>query len=181
MLNLQQAEELLRKYVNEPGLVKHSLASGAVLRELAYVLKQDEELWAITGLLHDLDYEQTKDQPEKHGLIAAELLAGKLPEESLYAIKAHNSEFTRVEPKSQLDFALRCGETVTGLILAAAYVRPTKFEGMKPKSLKKKMKDKSFAASVNRDIIKECEKLSLSLDDFLNIAIRAMQSIANQL
>lgn len=181
MLTRDKALDLLTKYLQEESLRKHSLATEAVLRELAKHLKEDKETWAITGLLHDLDYEETKDKPEEHGLRAAEILKDLLPEASLYAIKAHNGEKTGVVPQSKLDFALRCGETVTGLIMAAAYVRPNKLEGMKPKSLRKKMKDKSFAASVNREVIQECSKLGLELSEFLNLAILGMQKIAKDL
>lgn len=181
MLTRDRALSLVLEHLQEESLRKHSLATEAVLRELAKRLKEDEEMWAITGLLHDLDYEETKDTPEKHGLRTAEILKDLLPEASIYAIKAHNGENTGVKPQSKLDFALRCGETVTGLIMAAAYVRPNKLEGMKAKSLRKKMKDKSFAASVNREVIQECSKLGLELSDFLNLAISGMQKIARDL
>jgi len=82
------------------------------------------------------------------------------------------------KPSTDFDYALRCGETVTGLIHAGALVRPTKIDGMKPKSLKKKMKDKAFAASVNRDCIRECDKIGLELGDFLQIAINSITEIA---
>ncbi len=181
MLSRDEALALLQQYIQEESLLKHSLATEGVLRELARFFQEDEELWGITGLLHDLDYESTKDNPQKHGLKSAEILKDKLPAESIQAIKAHNGEMTGVEPTSKLDFALRCGETVTGLIMAAAYVRPNKLEGMKPKSLRKKMKDKSFAASVNRETIGECSKLNLELSEFLSLAIAGMQKISRDL
>jgi hypothetical protein len=81
-------------------------------------------------------------------------------------------------PETDFDYALRCGETVTGMVHAGALVRPTKIEGMKPKSLKKKMKDKAFAASINRDCIRECDKIGLELGEFLQIAIDSVTAIA---
>lgn len=82
-----------------------------------------------------------------------------------------------MQPSSKLDYALHCGETVAGLITAAALVRPTGMEGMEAKSLKKKVKDKAFVASVNREIIKECEQLSLELTDFLDFAVKTMSDM----
>ena len=180
MLNRDDALKLLESEKPEPGILQHSLASEAVMRGLARHFElgpETVELWGIAGLLHDVDYPRTKDDPARHGLLAEELLAGKLPEEAVYAIKAHNGEYTGAEPASRFDFALRCGETVTGLITAAALVRPDGLAGMEPKSLKKKMKDKAFAASVNREVIRECEKIGLELDDFLRIAIKAMSEM----
>ena len=180
MLTRDEAVLLLNEEKTEPSLMRHALASEAVLRELALRLGQPEEvadLWAMTGLLHDVDYPRTKDNPAMHGLAAAEIIGGRLPDEAIYAIKAHNSEYTNIPPKSQLDYALRCGETVTGLIAAAALVRPNGMDGMEAKSIKKKMKDKAFAASVNRDTIKECEHLGLDLTEFLTLAIKAMSEM----
>lgn len=154
----------------------HALETEAVMRALASRLGQDPETWGLAGLLHDLDYPQTKDTPEKHGLITAETLAGKLPDEAVQAIARHN-EINGNQPESQFDYALRCGETVTGLIHTAALVRPTRMQGMEAKSLKKKMKDKAFAASVCRETIKECEKIGLELGEFLTLAIGAITQI----
>ncbi|WP_320170062.1 HDIG domain-containing metalloprotein [Maridesulfovibrio sp.] len=178
MISRDEAFELLKANVPEENLIQHSLESEAVLGALARKLGQDEELWSITGLLHDLDYSSTASQPEKHGLVSAEMLDGKLPDEAVQAIRAHNGEMTGVAPQTDFDFALRCGETVTGLIHANALMRPEKMSGMTPKSLKKKMKSKAFAASVNRDIIKECDRIGLELGDFFAIAIDAVTGIA---
>jgi hypothetical protein len=180
MLNRDEAYALLTKHLSEPMLVTHSLESEAVLRALAARLGQDETLWGLTGLLHDLDYATTKDNPGRHGLDAAELLDGKLPVQALDAIRAHNFEHTGFAPSNALDFALRCGETVTGLIHTNALVRPARMEGMDAKSLKKKMKDKAFAASVNRETIGECQKLGLEQAEFFTIAIAAVAGIAGQ-
>ncbi|MFO8032012.1 MAG: HDIG domain-containing protein [Desulfohalobiaceae bacterium] len=169
-----QAFQLLQEHCPEAQLLQHSLQTEAVMDHLARYLEQDRELWSMTGLLHDLDYAQTKDEPEKHGLLAAEMLQDRLPQQALQAIKAHNSEMNGTQPESLLDSALRCGESVTGLIWANALVRPQGMQGMKPGSLKKKMKDKSFAANVSRERIRECEQLGLELGEFLQISIQAM-------
>lgn len=177
----EQALQLLKDNCPEQQLLQHSLQTEVVLAHLAKHLEQDPQLWSLTGLLHDLDYSRTKDQPEKHGLLAAEMLQDSLPPEAVQAIKAHNSEMTGIQPLSSLDYALRCGESVTGLVWANALVRPQGMQGMKPKSLKKKMQDKSFAANVSRDRIRECERLGLELGEFLQISIQAMSEFEQDL
>ena len=173
MMSRDDALAQLRAHNPEAHLIQHALASEAVLRALAERLGEDADLWAMTGLLHDIDYPLTQMMPEAHGLRGAEMLEGALPEPALAAIRAHN-DCTGFTPATPLDFALRCGETVTGLVVTAALVRPTGMEGMEAKSLKKKMKDKAFAASVNRDCIRECDRIDLDLDAFLALAIDAM-------
>lgn len=174
MLTREEALELIRAQNPEPWLVQHALASEAVMRGLARHLGENEDLWGITGLVHDVDFPHTKETPERHGLLAMELLSGKLPEEALCAVRAHNAECTGTPARSLLDRALRPAESVTGLIIAAALVRPTGMAGMEAKSLKKKMKDKAFAAGVSRERIRECEALGLPLDAFLQLSVAAM-------
>lgn len=180
MISRDCAIALLEKNEVTPSLLRHAKATEAVMLALARHLGKDEELWGLAGLLHDLDFPETETAPEIHGLRTAELLANQLPVEALTAIRAHNGEMNGCAPVSQFDYALRCGETVTGLIAAAALMRPTGYEGMQVKSIKKKMKDKAFAASVNRENIRECEKAGLSLDDFLALAIQAMTDMAKE-
>jgi len=179
LITREEALKLLKQHNGEAGQVNHALESEAVMRALARKLNKDEETWGLSGLLHDLDYATTKDGATRHGLDTAEMLEGKLPAEALDAIRRHASEMNGSEPpETDFDYALRCGETITGLVHTAALVRPTKMEGMKPKSLKKKMKDRAFAASVNRDEIRECEKLGLELGDFLQLSIDAITEVA---
>lgn len=174
MIDRESALALLREFDPEPHMIQHALASEAVMRALARRFGENEDLWGMAGLLHDVDYPLTKETPHEHGLKAMDILGDRVPPEMLYAIRAHNSECTGAEPRERLDFALRAGETITGLVNAAALMRPTGMEGMQVKSLKKKMKDKAFAAAVNRERIKECERMELPLDEFLGIAIDAM-------
>ncbi|WP_272699913.1 HD domain-containing protein [Desulfovibrio sp. Fe33] len=179
MITREEAVALLKAHNTEANLIHHALESEAVMRGLARKLGRDEDLWGLTGLLHDLDYATTKDVPARHGLDTVDLLADKLPEEALSAIRRHAAEMNGSEgPEAEFDYALRCGETVTGMVHAGALVRPTKIDGMTPKSLKKKMKDKAFAASVNRDCIRECEKIGVELGEFLQIAIDSVTDIA---
>jgi len=175
-----QALQLLHSNLQDASLINHSLETEAVMRGLATRMQADPELWGLAGLLHDLDFEKTRNTPAEHGLISARELKGQLPEEAVQAIAAHNCEMNGATAQSRFDFALRCAETVTGLISASALVRPEGMEGMKPKSLKKKMKDKSFAANVDRERITECEKIGLDMGEFLQIAIDSMQEIADQ-
>lgn len=180
MITRNDALELLETRHVTPSLLRHALASEAVMRALARRFGENEELWGLTGLLHDLDFPETESAPGRHGLLGAELLARHLPDTALDAIRAHNGEMNGCAPATQFDYALRCGETVTGLIAAAALMRPTGYGGMQVKSVKKKMKDKAFAASVNRENIRECEKAGLALDDFLALAVEAMAKLAEE-
>ncbi|MDL2272045.1 HD domain-containing protein [Desulfovibrio sp. OttesenSCG-928-I05] len=180
MLTRDEALERVRAQNPDIGLFHHALASEAVMRALAEKMGEDVELWGITGLVHDVDFPLTKDEPAKHGVVAQDLL-GDLPEEARGAILAHNGEMTGTMPSGRFDYALRCAETVTGLISAAALVRPEGLHGMQAKSLKKKMKDKAFAASVNRDNIRECEHIAMTLDEFLELAVAAMLPLEKEL
>ena len=106
--------------MDEDYLIKHSLATEAIMRALAKKMGKDEELWGIAGLLHDLDFSETKDDPERHALVAAELLAGRLPEDAVLAIKRHNAEMLGLKRETEFDLALTAAETITGLIVATA-------------------------------------------------------------
>lgn len=181
MISRAQALELLGRAGVEGHLLQHSLASEAVLEALAERFGEDRELWGLTGLLHDLDFPATAHDPARHGLAAAEQLEGLLPQPALQAIRAHNGEANGTPVTGRLDVALRCGETVTGLVTAAAYVRPTGIAGMEVKSLKKKLKDKAFAAGVSRETIRSCTGMGLALDEFLGLAIAAMAARADEL
>jgi hypothetical protein len=177
VIDRQEALALVEAQGPERHMILHALQTEAVMRAMAVRLGRDENLWGLTGLLHDLDYPQTKENPERHGLVSGELLRGMLPEEAVAAIAAHNSEMTGQAPASALDFALRCSETVTGIVNAAALMRPTGFGGLEAKSVKKKMKDKAFARAVRRENILECDKAGVPLDDFLALSIAAMSQV----
>lgn len=177
MTTRDDALSMLNQNGVTPSLLKHALASEAVMRALALHFNEDADIWGLTGLLHDIDFPQTEATPQNHGIKGAELLAGLLPEDALVAIRAHNGEMNGATPGTRLDYALRCGESVTGLISAAALMRPTGYEGMQVKSIKKKMKDKAFAANVSRENIRECQQAGIELDEFLALAIKAMSEM----
>lgn len=178
-----QAEELLKSHVKSERMLAHSLASEAVLRSLARRLGKDEEAWGLAGLLHDIDIEDVGGDLNRHGIEAAPILkeAG-VDDEIVEAIKLHNETAAGELRHTELQHALAAGETITGLITAVTLVYPDKkIAGVKVKSVTKRMKEKAFAASVNRDIIRECEKIGLSLDEFAGIAVVAMQGIADRI
>jgi len=182
VLTVSQADGLLSRYVTSEWLKKHSIASGAVMKGLAQRLKKNAEEWEALGIIHDLDFDITQD-PAVHGLKTLELLKGlNLPDEYLHAIKAHNAEGLGVERKTDLDYALTCGETITGLIVATALVMPDKkLSSVKPSSVVKRMKKKDFARKVSRENIMLCEKLGLTIEEFASIAVTSMKGIADRL
>lgn len=178
-----EALDLLRQHVKNEKMIFHSLSSEAVLRALAKKLGRDEEKWALAGLLHDIDVEVTNGDPKTHSLKARELLADyDLDEDILDAISMHNEMATGKPRGTEFQHALAAGETITGLIYATALVYPDrKIAPVKPKSITKRMKQKAFAASVNRDIIMECEKIGIPLPEFTEISLNAMKEIGEEI
>jgi putative nucleotidyltransferase with HDIG domain len=183
MIGRDRAVELLRSRTDSDWLIKHCLASEAIMRRMARRLGQDQDLWGITGLLHDLDFELTKDDPARHTLKTVEWLEAEgMPPEALKAIRAHNAEALGIERSTVFDHALSASESITGLIVAAALVRPDRrLEGVKPKSIRKRMKEKAFARNVNRDQIRECEPAGIPLEEFIELSLDAMKEISDEL
>jgi len=179
-MNREDALKLVEENVSNKNLRKHMLATEAVMRALARRFDQDEDLWGLTGLLHDLDYDQTFDNPQRHGLMSAEMLEDKdICEEAIYAIKSHPGHFPR---KSLLDKALYAVDPITGLIVAAALMHPTKkLKNVDSDFVERRFREKRFAAGANRDQIKTCEEFGISLHDFIELALTAMQEIDKDL
>jgi uncharacterized protein len=177
------ALEILRSNIEQDNLLKHCLATEAVMRHLALRLGHNAETWGIAGLLHDLDYNQTKDDMARHGLITAGILENLgVESEITQAIKAHNAEELGLDRLSPIDFALTAGETITGLIVAVTLVYPDKrLKSVKPSSVVKRMKETHFARSVNRGHIMLCEQLGLELPEFVQIGLTAMTMIDTEL
>ncbi|MHC1705435.1 MAG: HDIG domain-containing metalloprotein [Tenuifilaceae bacterium] len=174
--------DLLNKNISNPKMISHSLASEAVLRSLARKFGEDEDVWGYTGLLHDIDVEITNGDSKKHALIGAEMLKEELPADAVDAIKMHNEYATGLSRSTRFQHALAAGETITGLIFATALVYPDKkIESVKVKSVTKRMKEKMFAASVNRETIMECEKIGIPLDEFVEISLNSLKPIAAEL
>lgn len=182
MITRQEAVHLLNEHIKSENMKKHCLASEAVMRALARRLGRDEDEWGLAGLLHDIDVEITNADPYTHGPYAARLLKSKVTEDALDAIVMHNEMATGMERTTEFQHALAAGETVTGLITATALVYPDrKVSSVKVKSVTKRMKEKAFAASVRREVILECEKIGLPLDEFAGLALNAMQGISEDL
>ncbi|MFK5926840.1 MAG: HDIG domain-containing protein [Desulfuromusa sp.] len=182
-INRERSLELLNQYLNSPNLIKHSLASEAVMRALARHFSEDEDLWGLTGLLHDLDVELTLDDPARHTHETVRILREEgVAEEILEAIRMHNELAHDDKRNERFHHALAAGETITGLIIAAALVYPDKKLGsVKPKSVRKRYKEKQFAAGANREIIAECELIGIQVSDFCDLSLEAMQGIAADL
>lgn len=167
-------------------LRRHCYAVEAVMKALAKKLNGDEEKWSIVGLLHDGDYEKTKDKPKEHTLLMHQWLkdTGETDEEILNAILSHNAEVTgKNKPDTKMEWALYCCDELTGLIVATALMMPDKkLDTVRVKSVLKKMKDKAFAAAIDREQIKMCEeKLDIPLEEFIKTALTAMQGISKEL
>ncbi len=183
-MNREEGLKLLKTQIKNDKMIAHCLASEAVMRALAERLGEDREKWGLAGLLHDIDAEIVQNDPALHGMEAERILRDEgLDEELIEAVKLHNEEASHGQERSKkFHYALAAGETITGLIFATALVYPDKkLESVKPKSITKRMKEKAFAASVNRETIRECEKIGLSVDEFAAIALDAMKKIAPQL
>ncbi|HBM14874.1 MAG TPA: hydrolase [Lentisphaeria bacterium] len=178
-MNRNEAIKLLDEYIKNPNMIKHSLASESVMAKLADKLGYDRDKWAMAGLLHDLDVEITNADLKIHGKETARILREyNLDPDIIDAITRHNEGSTELKRETHFHFALASGETITGLITATTLVYPDKkLSSVKPKSVVKRMKEKAFAASVNRDIIMECEKLGMSIEEFAQLSLNAMQSI----
>ncbi len=178
-----QALEVLRKYVKQDNMLKHSLASEAVMRALAIRLNADADKWALAGLLHDVDVEICNADALIHGQKAIEILSPLgVEEEIIDAISMHNEESAKAPRSSVFHHALAAGETITGLITATTLVYPDKkLASVKTKSVVKRMKEKNFAASVNRETIMECEKIGIPISEFAEISIAAMLQISDEL
>ena len=179
----EEALELLHQYVKNENTLKHCLASEAVMGALADRLEEDGEKWRSAGLLHDLDVEITNADLNIHGLEAVKILQERgVDPEIVDAIRMHN-ELAHGEKRSTVfHHALAAAETITGLVVATTLVYPDrKLASVKPRSVVKRMKEKAFARSVNRDIIRECETIGIPLNEFAALAVDAMRGISDEL
>lgn len=176
------ALNLLKDYLHDENHIKHSLAVEAIMRGIAAHLGKDVEEYGLTGLLHDIDYDMTGDEPQKHSLLGAEILEKQgLPDDIIYAVKVHN-EIHGLQRSSLLDKALYCCDPTSGFITAAAMVRPDKqLANVELKSLKKRFKEKAFARGANREQMASCNEIGMELEEFLAIALASMQQIAPDL
>jgi putative nucleotidyltransferase with HDIG domain len=195
-MNREDALGLVNKFIKNKNLIKHSLAVEAIMRDLAADLMKknsttaqdsgsnrfDEEKWALAGLVHDIDYEDTADNPLRHSLVAEKmLLEYGFNEDIVYAVKVHND--THGFPfKSDMDIALFASDPVSGLIVASALINTDKkIKSIDADFVMKRYKEKSFAKGANRKQMLACEKLGYTLEEFIKIALDAMKKIGIQI
>ncbi len=181
LMQRERALELVKQHLPNKNLRKHVYAVEAVMRIMSEKFGEDAETWGLAGLLHDLDYEYTKDEPDKHTRMTEDMLSkfDGVPGEVIHTIHAHADHKDRV---STMDKAIYCADPTTGFIVACALMHPTKkIENLELKFLKKRFKEKRFAAGANRDQMAACSELGLELDDFLLMARDGMVRIAGEL
>ncbi|MEE4242850.1 MAG: HDIG domain-containing metalloprotein [Desulfopila sp.] len=182
-ISREDALDLLKSRLKNENLYKHCLAAEAVLQATARELGEDVDKWGLAGLLHDLDAE-TQPDLDVHTVETAEILEERgVDADIVEAICLHNLQAHPGKQRSSpFHFALAAGETITGLIIATALVYPDKkLSSVKPKSVRKRIKEKAFARGADREIIKECEQAGIPLADFCALSLTAMQGIADEL
>jgi putative nucleotidyltransferase with HDIG domain len=179
-LEREEAIGAVRSSVKNERLFKHMLAVEAVMKALAKRLGEDEASWGLAGLVHDVDYDETADKPEKHGILGAAYLRDLgVAEEVLQAVESHAGHRNRA---SRMDKALYAVDPLTGLIVAAALMHPSKkIAAIDTEFVLNRFKEKRFAAGANREQIKTCDGLGLGLDEFVGIGLGAMQGISEDL
>jgi putative nucleotidyltransferase with HDIG domain len=182
MLTRDEALSLVKKNVSKRNIVYHMLAVEAIMRSLAKHFGENEEVWGLIGLLHDIDYEKTEATPEKHSLLAEEILKGIVPDELIKSIKTHNFKHTGIMPENRMEKALIASDAISGLLVACALVMPSKkLADVKVETVAKKFKDKDFARGAERERILICEEIGIPREKFFEIALNGLKSIANDI
>ena len=167
--------------VQDRNMIKHMLATEAIMRSLARKLGEDEEEWGLTGLVHDIDVELVKDDMSSHSRLGADIAEELGASEAMtHAVLCHN-EAHDVPRETRLDKALFCADPLSGLITAAALVRPDKLSGLTATSVMKRFREKSFAAGVSREQVAQCREIGIELEEFISLGIEAMKGIASEL
>ncbi len=182
-ISRDQAYTLLTEHLKTPNLIKHCLATEAIMRSLAGRFDRDPEIWGLAGLLHDIDLEVIDADMATHAAKGAEMLreAG-VSDEICEAVMKHNAEGLGLKREGVFDHALAAAETITGLIVATALVLPDKkLASVKSKSVRKRMKEKSFARGARREVIMECEEIGIPLAEFIEISLESMRGVAEEI
>ncbi|OGI12233.1 phosphohydrolase [Candidatus Micrarchaeota archaeon RBG_16_36_9] len=178
----EEALKLVKEHVSKENLLKHMYAVEAIMKETAEFLGEDKEKWRMIGLIHDIDFEKTESTPEKHTLVAEEILEEYVDEEMIKTIKAHNFENIGVQPETVAEKALIAADAVSGLVIACALVTPSKkLADVKVESIAKKFKQKDFARNCGRERILFCEQIGIPREKFFEISLKALQGISNEL
>jgi len=182
MLTRDEALSLVKKNVAKRNVFYHVLAVEAIMRSVARHFGEDEELWGLIGLLHDVDYEKTEATPEKHSLLAEEILKNLVPNEFIKAIKTHNSRHTGIQPETRMEKTLIASDAISGLLVACALVMPSKkLADVKAETVAKKFKDKDFARGADRERILVCEEIEIPKEKFFEIVLNGLKNIAAEI
>lgn len=178
----EEAYQLVKKNIKQRNLVKHCLAVEAVMKKLADHFGEDVERWGLAGLLHDIDYEKTADDPERHSLIGGDMLAEMgLDDEIVHAVRAHNGVHG-IPRKTLMDKALYASDPLTGLIVASALILPDKkLSAIDADFVLNRFGEKNFARGADRDVIASCSEMDLELEQFIALALSAMQESSKEL
>jgi putative nucleotidyltransferase with HDIG domain len=179
-MDREEALDLVKQHLKNKNLVKHSLAVEACMKAVAARLNQDEAKWALAGILHDLDYELTEKSPELHTTETVRILGSLgIAPDIIQAIQAHAG---KVPCQSPMDWAIFSIDPLTGLIIAATLMHPTrKLRDVDLEFVKRRYKEKSFARGAKREEIEECRNIGLELDEFIAVCLGAMQGISSDL
>lgn len=189
MISREQVIDLLNKYVKTDWLKLHMRESEVIMRAVARELGEEEDLWGLAGLLHDIDFDYVEKDSKRHGvefedIFKQESVNNLIPEEIYHAIRAHNEDNPKIEERreSKLDYALAASENLSGFLVACALVMPDKkISSVKVDSVVKKLNKKEFAKAVRRDLIYDIDKVGLSLERFIEISLDAVSEISDEI
>jgi len=178
----EEALALMKENIKQKNLRKHCLAVEAVMAKLANYFDKNEHKWSLAGLLHDIDYEDTADQPERHSQLGAEMLSEMGIEEKIVdAVRAHNG-MHELPRKTLMAKALYAADPLTGLIVASALIHPEKkLEALDAEFVLNRYGDSSFAKGADRDVIASCKEMDLELKEFIELSLQAMQNVSDDL
>ena len=179
-MNRDTALELVKKYLKNKNLIKHSLSVEACMRSMAAKLNQDEEKWGLAGILHDLDYEITEKSPELHTTETVKILQDlDIDAEVICTIQAHAGQ---IPCKSKMEWSIFSIDPMTGLIIAATLMHPSKkLKEIDLGFVKRRYKEKSFARGARREDIEQIKEIGMDLDEFITVCMEAMQGISEEL
>ncbi|NMC09269.1 HD domain-containing protein [Candidatus Microgenomates bacterium] len=191
MITREKSLELLDKYITTPWLRMHMRESEAIMRDVAKHFGEDEDLWGLSGLLHDLDFDYVEKDPQRH-VVEFDVILEKeglkvgedIPEEMYHAIKAHYEEHPDITQKreSKLDIALAASETISGFLVASALVQPDKkISSVDVDSVMRKFKKKDFAKAVRREVIYEIEEIGIPIEDFVKMSLKSLSDISEEI
>ena len=190
MITREKAQQLIDKYITTEWLKLHMRETEVIMKALAKYFNEEEELWTLSGLLHDLDYDYVNKDPDRHVVEFDKILEMEslkvgedIPEDMYNAIKAHYEEHPKITQKreSKLDYSLTAAENISGFLVACALVQPDKkISSVSVESVMKKFKKKDFAKAVRRDLIFDIEKIGLPIEEFVKISLDSINEISNE-